>query len=203
MKAIVINRFGGSDVLKIVSDYPEPAPAPNQVLINGASGGTGIFAVQIAKVLGGMVTAVSSRRNHEMVVGLGADRLVDYRAHPVADLDETFDVIYDAAAVTSFSRCRARLKASGVFISNPPDPIGMLAKFSYPLIRFFGARKRREFAWVKPSGEDLEAIRQMIDADRIRTILDRTYHLETIREAHDYSRSGRVRGKLVVEFTAS
>ena len=175
----------------------------DEVLINGASGGTGIFAVQIAKALGGTVTAVCSAGNHEMVAGLGADRVVDYRAHPVSDLEETFDIIYDAAAVTSYSQCRARLKTSGVFISNLPDPLGMLAKFSHPLTRFWGAGKRRDFAWVKSSGEDLEAIRQMIDAGKLRTVLDRTYRTETIRAAHDYSRSGRVRGKLVVEFTDS
>ncbi len=173
------------------------------VLINGASGGTGIFAVQMTKALGGFVTAVCSGDNQEMVAGLGADRVVDYRAHPVSDLDETYDIIYDAAAVTSFSQCRTLLKTSGVFISNLPDPLGMLAKFSYPLTRIWGGGKRRDFAWVKSSGGDLEAIRQMIDAGKLRTVLDRTYRMETIREAHDYNRSGRVRGKLVVEFTDS
>ncbi len=173
------------------------------VLINGASGGTGIFAVQIAKALGGMVTATCSGGNHDLVAGLGADRLIDYREQSITALDDRFDIIYDAAAATSFARCRERLKATGVFISNLPNPRGMLAKISFPALRLFGIRKKNDFAWVKSSGNDLEVIRQMIDADKLRTVIDRTYRMEAIREAHDYSRSGRVRGKLVVACTDS
>ena len=72
-----------------------------------------------------------------------------------------------------------------------------------PLVRFLGGRPRNEFAWVKPAGEDLETIRQMIDAGQLRTVIDRTYTPGTIREAHDYSQSGRVCGKLVIDFRPS
>ena len=173
------------------------------VLINGASGGTGIFGVQIAKALGGVVTAVCSAGNHDLVAGLGADRLVDYREESITELDDRFDIIYDAAAVTSFSQCRARLKDNAVFISNLPDPLGMLRKISFPICRLIGARKKNDFAWVTSSGEDLETIRQMIDAGQLRTVVDRTYPMDSIREAHAYSQSGRVRGKLVAYFRDS
>ena len=176
--------------------------AGDEVLINGASGGTGIFAVQIAKARGGIVTAVCSAGNHERVAGLGADRLVDYRRHPITELRDQFDIIYDAAAGTSLTQCRKLLKARGVFISNLPNPQRLLAKLTFPLTRFLGFRKKQDFVWVKPSGDDLEALRQMIDAGQLRTLIDRTYAPEAIREAHDYSQSGRVRGKLVVDFTA-
>ncbi len=175
----------------------------HEVLINGASGGTGIFAVQIAKALGGVVTAVCSAGNHERVAGLGADRLVDYRRQAITDLGHRFDIIYDAAAAASFAQCRPRLKTSGVFISNLPSASGMLSKMTAPLVRFLGGRPQNDFAWVKPAGEDLETIRQMIDAGRLRTVIDRTYAPEAIRAAHDYSQSGRVRGKLVIDFRPS
>ncbi len=173
----------------------------DEVLINGASGGTGIFAVQIAKARGGVVTAVCSAGNHELVAGLGADRLVDYRQQPVTELGTRFDIIYDAAVTASFGQCRKQLKASGVFISNLPNASGMLAKMTFPLARHLGFRKKNVFAWVQPSGADLEDVRKMIDAGELRTLIDRTYTPEAIREAHDYSQSGRVRGKLVVDFT--
>lgn len=173
----------------------------DEVLINGASGGTGIFAVQIAKAWGGIVTAVCSAGNHELVAGLGADRLIDYRRHPITKFGDKFDIIYDAAAAASSAQCRKLLKAQGVFLSNLPNACGMLAKMTFPLACFLGFRKKQDFAWVKPSGEDLEVIRQMIDAGKLRTLIDRTYKPEAIREAHDYSQSGRVRGKLVVDFT--
>ncbi len=174
----------------------------DEVLINGASGGTGIFAVQIAKTRGGIVTAVCSAGNHELAAGLGADRLVDYRRRPITELSDKFDIIYDAAAAASFAQCRKLLKANGVFLSNLPNAQSMLAKITFPLACSLGFRKKQDFAWVKPSGEDLEVIRQLIDAGKLRTVIDRTYAPEAIREAHDYSQSGRVRGKLVVDFTA-
>ena len=127
----------------------------DEVLINGASGGTGIFAVQIAKARGGMVTAVCSARNHELVAGLGAARLVDYRRCPITDLKNKFDIIYDAAATTSFTQCRKLLKANGVFLSNLPNAHGMLAKMTSPAACFLGFRKKQDFAWVLPSGVSL------------------------------------------------
>ncbi|MDJ0721097.1 MAG: NAD(P)-dependent alcohol dehydrogenase [Desulfobacterales bacterium] len=171
----------------------------HDVLINGASGGTGIFAVQIAKALGGAVTAVCSAGNHQLVADLGADHLIDYRQERITDLDRTFDIVYDAAATSSFARCRAQLKPSGMFISNLPSAGGVCSKMIAPVARFIGSRQKNDFAMVKPSGADLELIRQMIDAGRLRTLIDRTYTPGTIRDAHDYSQSGRVRGKLVID----
>ncbi len=172
----------------------------HDILIIGASGGTGIFAVQIAKALGGVVTAVCSAGNHELVAGLGAERLVDYRRQPIAKLGRSFDIIYDAAAASSFAQCRKQLKAAGVFVSNLPNVAGMLAKMTFPAARGLGHRQKNDFAWVKPAGQDLEVIRSMIETGQVRTVIDRTYAPEAIRDAHDYSQSGRVRGKLVVDF---
>ena len=178
--------------------------AGDKILINGASGGVGIFAVQLAKVWGGVVTAVCSERNREMVASLGADRIVNYMEQPITALPETFDVIYDVVATTSFAECRHILARDGIFISNAnlTNPLNMLTTWLFPVLQVVGVKQRTDYAWVKPSGADLEAIAQVIDRGRLRTIIDRVYAMKDIRKAHEYSESAHVRGKLVIDINA-
>jgi len=104
---------------------------------------------------------------------------------------------------TSFAECRHILSQAGIFVSNAnlTDPLNMLTTWLYPVLRVVGAKQRTGFAWVRPSGADLETIVQMIEKGKIRTIVDRVYAMKEIRQAHEYSESGRVRGKVVMDTT--
>ncbi|HEX2993432.1 MAG TPA: NAD(P)-dependent alcohol dehydrogenase [Anaerolineales bacterium] len=172
-----------------------------KVLINGASGGVGSFAVQFAKNLGCFVTAVCSENKRAVAVSSGADQIINYKEHPITGLQATYDVIYDVAMTTSFAQCRHLLSQTGIFVSNAnlTNPLNMLTTWFFRGLRFVGVQQRTEFAWVKPSGGDLEAIAQMIDKGFLRTAIDRVYALEDIRLAHEYSESGRVQGKIVID----
>ncbi len=175
----------------------------DRVLINGASGGVGMFATQFVKAAGGIVTAVCSETNREMAAGLGADVIVDYKEQKITDLKEKFDVIYDVAVTTSFSQCRKNLTKTGVFISNLANPFNILSNAFYPILSIMGFKKKNTFAWVKSSGEDLKTISRMIENGELHTVIDRTYEMEEIGKAHTYSQSGRVKGKIIVNINTN
>lgn len=171
----------------------------DRVLINGASGGVGLFTVQIAKALGAQVTALCGRRSFDLVSQLGADRLIDYRETPIHRVDGVFDIIYDVVAGSSFGRCRRLLSDRGIFISNVATLSAILHTALFPLLHTLGARRRNAYAWVTPSGSDLAEIARLIDQGRLRTVIERVYPLERVQEAHAYSETGRVQGKLVLD----
>lgn len=170
----------------------------DHVLINGASGGVGIFAIQIAKAFGAQVTARCSKQNHQLVLQLGADKVMDYQSQAIGDIHETFDIIYDIAVTTRFTDCRKILSKNGVFISNIVNLSSLMFGLLKPLLRGIGILQHNYFAWVKPSGEDLQFIAQLITNQQLRTVIQHTYAMEDIQAAHDVSQTGRVSGKLVI-----
>ncbi len=168
--------------------------AGNHVLINGASGGVGTFAVQIAKVMGARVTAASSGRNAGLVRGLGADEVIDYTRQDVTAGDIGYDVVLDAVNVLPVRRASRALRKGGAFVTVNPL-IGMLSPGW--LARFRGGR-RVESVFVQPGGADLETIGAWISSGKVRPVVDRTYSLSETAEAHRYSESRRARGMLVL-----
>ena len=168
--------------------------AGDYVLINGASGGVGTFAVQIAKVMGARVTAVSSGRNAELVRGLGADEVLDYTRQDVTAGNARYDIVFDAVNVLSVRRARRVLRKNSVFVTVNPL-IGMLSPGW--LARFRGGR-RTESVFVQPSGADLETVGGWISSGTVRPVVDRSYPLPDAAAAHLYSESKRARGKLVL-----
>ncbi len=171
------------------------------ILINGAAGGVGVFAVQLAKAWGANITAVCSERDRELVTSLGADSVINYKEENITDLQRQFDCIYDVAVTTSFSECRHLLTENGVFISNIVNAGNFMSSLLFPIGRMFGFRKFSTFAFVFPSGEDLKTISTMVEKGDIRPILDKQFSLDEIREAHDYSESGKARGKVVINIS--
>lgn len=171
----------------------------DHILINGASGGVGLFAVQLAKAWGATVTAVCSGHNHELVVQMGADRVIDYRKENIEETEGQFSCIYDVAVSTSFSKCRHLLSKRGVFISNIVNLRNLISSFLFPMAQFVGFKQRNTYAFVLPSGEDLEAISVMIKEGHIRPIIDKTYRLDDIRAAHEHGESGHARGKIIID----
>jgi 2-desacetyl-2-hydroxyethyl bacteriochlorophyllide A dehydrogenase len=165
-----------------------------KVLINGASGGVGTFAVQIAKVLGAEVTAVCGTRNLEMVKSLGADRLIDYKQQDFTKDTTKYEIIFDVVGNSSLSKCKEVLQSNGIYITTQPYPGNFLQSF---LIRLLPGQKYK-VVLLQSKGSDLAYLKQQIETGKIRAIVDRTYPLSEVAAAHSYSETGRAVGKIVI-----
>lgn len=168
--------------------------AGGHVLVNGASGGVGTFAVQISRAMGARVTAVASGRNADLVEGLGADGFLDYTTQDVTAGEARYDVVFDAANVLAFRKARRVLRPNGVFVTVNPF-VGRLSPGW--LARFRGGRRIRSVL-VRPDGEDLEGIGAWISSGEVRPVIERSYPLADAGAAHRRSESRRARGKLVL-----
>ncbi|PKR80684.1 hypothetical protein CW751_07900 [Brumimicrobium salinarum] len=167
----------------------------DRILINGSSGGVGVFAVQIAKSIGAEVVAIAGEKNKQLVLSLGADYFYDYKLTSISDIEGKFDFIYDVASNLSYEQTKFLLNKKGVFITNTPYPIAALI----PWLRNNKKIKKKTFAWVKPSGQDLSEISRMVSLNQISPVIDTVYSLEKIQEAHKHIEKGGVSGKLVVK----
>jgi NADPH:quinone reductase-like Zn-dependent oxidoreductase len=173
----------------------EAGVKPGQhVLINGASGGVGVFAVQIAKILGAEVTAVCSHRNVDLVTELGADRVIDYTQTELVDLDERFDAIFDVFGNYRFDKLKHLLTRRGTYVHTIPS-----AQIFKDVARTFVGGKRAKLVIVKSRREQLDWLRQQIDAGSMRVVVDRSFPLDQAPEAHRYMETKRARGKVVLE----
>jgi NADPH:quinone reductase-like Zn-dependent oxidoreductase len=172
-----------------------------RLLVNGASGGVGSFAVQIGRVLRARVTAVTSTRNIEWVVGLGAERVIDYSKEDFTRLADEYDVIFDAVASRRFGECSARLARAGAFITTVPSPKNM-AWMALARAGLAGG-KRVAMVNVAPKGADLAYLAALVAEGKLKPSIERTLPLDHAPEALDESRGGHVRGKLVLSINAA
>ncbi|MEH1903076.1 MAG: NAD(P)-dependent alcohol dehydrogenase [Nostoc sp.] len=164
------------------------------VLINGAAGGVGSFAVQIAKALGTVVTGVSSTKNLDLVKSLLADRVIDYTQQDFTQDTAQYDIIFDAVGKRSLSETRKVLKPNGVYITTVPN-----AKVSLEIVlTAFLPGQKAKFLFEKPNTPDLVYLKELIEAGKIRVVIDRTYPLQELAAAHDYSETGRAVGKIAI-----
>ena len=169
--------------------------AGQKVLINGASGGVGVYAVQIARAMGAEVVGVCSGANVELVKSLGAQVVIDYKTDDPLSRLESFDVIFDAVAKMSPGKAKSALKSGGYFVTTVPGPSIF---FALTLGNIFSSRKAA-FIMVHSSGKDLEYLRDLTDQGKLQSVIDSTFSLEQIKDAHKRSESGRVKGKVVVK----
>jgi NADPH:quinone reductase-like Zn-dependent oxidoreductase len=173
-----------------------------KVLIYGAGGGVGTFAVQIAKALGAHVTAVTSAGNIDLVAALGADVLIDYTKEDVAARREPYDVILDVGATRSFGYLRQMLVSGGTLVSVGAAKrggwLGIFARFLAAIFRSRVLRQRVVFYIASTRHEDLVYLKELAESGQLRPVIDRTYPLRDGREAVRYAMSGQGRAKVVM-----
>jgi NADPH:quinone reductase-like Zn-dependent oxidoreductase len=166
----------------------------HKVLINGASGSIGTFAVQLAKYYGAEVTGVCSTANLELVKSLGADKVIDYTKIDFTESGDTYDIIFDAVSKSSFSRCKSSLKQSGIYLVTVPSLVNLLqflwtSKVGSNKVIFGGEGRKTE---------NLVFLKELIEAGKIKSVIDRIYTLEQTAEAHKYVDKGHKKGAVVI-----
>ena len=167
-----------------------------KVLINGASGSVGTAAVQLAKYFGAEVTRVCSTTNLELVKSLGADKVIDYTKEDFTKSGQTYDIIFDAVGKSSFSRCKSSLEKKGVYLLTNPGLSNLIQMLWTSMI---GSKKVKWVAsGLKAKDEDLIFIKELVEAGKIKPVIDRRYPLEQIAEAHRYVESGHKKGNVVI-----
>ena len=175
--------------------------AGQRVLINGAGGGVGTFAVQLAKAFGADVTGVTSARNLDMVRSIGADHVIDYTREDFTRSGQRYDLILDAGGNRSLSSVRRALTPEGTLVLIAPGPgrwIGPIARLLGAILmsRFVGQRMLPFLSTV--SKDDLLAMKELIEAGKVRPVIDRTYPLSETSEAIRYLEAGHAGGKVVI-----
>ena len=161
-----------------------------KVLIYGASGSVGTFAVQIAKHFEAEVTGVCSTSNLELVKSLGADKVIDYTKEDFSKSGETYDIIFDTVGKSSYSACKRSLKKNGVLLETVMK-IGHLIRSKFSSIKVVGGGATEET-------EDLLFLKELAEAGKIKSAIDKSFPLEQIIEAHRYVDTGRKKGNVAI-----
>jgi NADPH:quinone reductase-like Zn-dependent oxidoreductase len=187
--------------LQGLRDHGQIQPG-QMVLINGASGGVGTYAVQIAKTLGAEVTGVCSTRNVDIVRSIGADHVIDYTEEDFTQGAQRYDLMLDLVGNHSPSECRRVLNPEGVYVASFGQPehrwLGPLAQLLRMLVLSRFVSQKMVLFTAHPSREDLQLLTELIEAGKVTPIIDRTYPLSETPEAIRYLEEGHARGKIVI-----
>jgi NADPH:quinone reductase-like Zn-dependent oxidoreductase len=186
--------------LAAVRDQGRVQPG-DKVLINGASGGVGTFAVQIAKSFGANVTGVCSARNLDTVRSLGADRVIDYTREDFARTGQRYDVLLDLVGTRSLSDCRRALTARGTYVvvgvKDMGRWLGLGRQVKALLLSPFVRQRMRVFV-VRHNRRDLGVLKELVEAGKVAPVIDRRYALSDVPDALRYQGEGHARGKIVI-----
>ncbi len=185
--------FGALSSLVYLRDLGK-IQAGQRVLINGASGALGTYAVQLAKYFGTEVTGVCSSANLELVKSLGADRVVDYTREDFTENGETYDIIFDTVGKLSFSRCKDSLNHNGRFLL----AVAGVPQFLQVLWTSLIGSKKAVAGVAVFTKEDLVIVKGLIEEEKIRAVIDRRYGLEQTADAHRYVDKGHKKGNVVI-----
>ena len=205
--------FGGTTTLGCYAEYVNGSAitvmnflkglgnikAGQRVLINGASGGLGTYAVQIAKYYGAEVTGVSSTKNIELVKSIGADHVIDYTREDFTKNGLQYDIIFDTVGRRSFGECKNALTDNGVYMSSVMNPSLL---FHMLWTKMFGLKKAKSSATgllpVKQRLSYFLELKEMLRTSKIKTVIDASYPLAQIAAAHAYVETGHKRGSVVI-----
>jgi NADPH:quinone reductase-like Zn-dependent oxidoreductase len=171
--------------------------AGHKVLINGASGGVGHLAVQLAKHFGAEVTAVCSTANQSWVKALGADHMVDYSKEDFTTSSKKYDILYDAVGKRTYWSCKPLLTASGIYVGENP----FKARFQLPQMIWALLTKDKQFGMhlTATKDKDLELLAELAGVGKLKPMIEKVYGLEQIVQAHRHGETGRTKGKVVIE----
>jgi NADPH:quinone reductase-like Zn-dependent oxidoreductase len=179
--------------------------AGQKVLINGASGGVGTFAVQIAKVFGAEVTGVCSTRNVDLVKSLGADHVVDYTKEDFTKTDQRYDMIYDLVGNHSFSERRRLLTPNGICVlagiggaGVHPGTLGRIGRNFWNAFLSNFSKQKFPFYIAKLTKDDLNVVRELMQSGKVLPVIDRTYKISETQAAVRYLEEGHAHGKVVI-----
>ena len=166
-----------------------------KVLINGASGGVGTFAVQIARAFGATVTGVCSTGNLEMARSIGADQVIDYTQEDFTQSGQRYDLIFDVAAKLSFSDCKRALSPTGIYVTTEFSPALALGGLWASMT---GDKKLVSQLAKPPNETDWAFMKELLESGQVKPVIDRRYTLSEVPEALRYLGEGHARGKVVI-----
>ncbi len=186
---------GAPTALTFLRDKGKVQPG-QRVLINGASGAVGIYAVQIAKYLGAEVTGVCSGANVELVKAHGANQVIDYTQEDFTKNGQIYDVIFDAVGKRSFAECKGSLTQKGIYLST----VLSLSILVDMLLTAVTGNKKSIFvtAGLMQNQDNLNFLTQLYESGKIKAVIDRRYPLEQVAEAHRYVETGHKKGNVVI-----
>ena len=196
-------NIAGITALQALRDKGKVQPG-QKVLINGASGGVGTFAVQIAKTFGADVTGVCSTRNVDLVRSLGADHMIDYTKEDFAKGTERYDVILDNVPNHSLSECRRILTPNGKYVmiggGGPNDSrwVGPFGRVIKTMVLSPFTSQKMGMMMADANGKDLTILADMMQSGKLKPVIDRTYKLNEVPAAIAYLEEGHARGKVVI-----
>lgn len=184
--------LAGTTALQSLRDHGK-MKAGDRVLINGASGGVGMFAVQIAKAYDCHVDAVASGHNHDFCMSLGADHFYDYEKTDFRESEERWDIVFDASGKSSYWKARPVMNEGGRYVSTEPDVKGMLVKLiTWPL------SKSGTVMLAKPNANDLRELIRLYERGELKVSIDSRYPMRDIAKAHHRVKTGVDHGKVVL-----
>jgi NADPH:quinone reductase-like Zn-dependent oxidoreductase len=193
--------FAAVTALQALRDHGHVQPG-QKVLVNGAAGGVGTFAVQLATALGAEVTGVCGPRNTELVASLGASHVIDYTREDFTRVEQRYDLLFDIAGNRPLTACRRLLTAQGILVGigapNKGRLLGPMTRAVKALLLSRAGRQPVTFFFAKPNRDDLAELRDLLLGGRISPVIDRAYPLSEAPEAIRYLEQGHARGKVVI-----
>ncbi|MGH2317760.1 NAD(P)-dependent alcohol dehydrogenase [Planococcus sp. SE5232] len=185
--------FGGTTSLFFLRDKGHIKKG-QKVLIYGASGALGTYAVQLAKSYDTEVTAVCSKKNIELVKSLGADYVIDYTQEDFTKSGKSYDLIFDTVGKTTYSKCRKSLKGNGIYLA----AVAGLPQFARMITTSIKGSKKLKVGVASMRKEDLLFLKELIEAGKVKSVIDRSYSLDQVAAAHSYVETGHKRGNVVI-----
>ncbi|EEM65136.1 NADP-dependent oxidoreductase [Bacillus thuringiensis] len=185
-----------------------------KILIHAGSGGVGTFAIQLAKIMGAIVTTTASEAGANLVTSLGADEIINYKTEKFEDILKNYDAVFDTIGGATLEKSFNIIKSGGNIVSVSGMPNARFGKefgsgFFKTLLFSLASKKltaleekhnaQYSFLFMKPSGDQLRTIANYIEAGKIKPVIDRVFPFEDAQKAMEYSESGRAKGKLIVK----